>query len=229
MCIRDRLKVSAAGQYRTVPAEVIAVGPGQGFAWTATIDVGTRDGIRIDQTVITGSGLVGRVKRVTASTATVLLANDPTSTVGARVEGSNELALLTGHGTRPMTLELLDPQRTVNTGNRVVTFGSRDGKPYVPGVPIGSITAVRGTPGSLTRVATLQPYVSFTSLDIVGVIIEPPRTNPRDSVLPAKPTPAPTVTVTVTASPGSTSTAGAGSQPRSSASAGAGASPSATP
>lgn len=208
------LKLSAAGRYRTVPAQVIAVGAGQGFAWTATIDVGTRDGVRIDQTVVNGDGLVGRVKRVTSTTATVVLANDPTSTIGARLEGSNELAFVTGHGSRPMQMQLLNPQREVKAGNRVVTFGSRTGKPYVPGVPIGVVTAVRGTPGSLSRVATVQSYVSFTSLDLVGVVVEPPRTDPRDAVLPAKPTPAPTVTVTVTATPTSTSSG----SPRSTAS-----------
>jgi len=208
----ELLGVASRGRYRTVPAEVIAVGSGQGFAWTATLDVGTRDGIKVDQTVINGDGLVGRVKHVTASTATVVLANDPTSTVGARLEGSSELGLLTGHGNDPMELALLDPAKPVENGDRVVTFGSRTGKPFVPGVPIGEVTSVRGTAGSLTRVATVKSYVDFTALDIVGVVVEPPRADPRDAVLPAKPTPAPTVTVTVTATPGATGSSGASSK-----------------
>ena len=77
-----------------------------------------------------------------------------------------------------MQLQLLDPQRRSKEGDALVTFGSRSGKPFVPGVPIGAVTAVAGTPGSLTRVATVDPYVAFTSLDIVGVVVEPPRTRP---------------------------------------------------
>jgi rod shape-determining protein MreC len=209
------LELSAAGRYRTVPAQVIAVGAGQGFAWTATIDVGSSDGIKIDQTVINGQGLVGRVKRVTASTATVILAIDPTSTVGARVEGSSELGLLEGRGGDPMELQLLDPQKEIEAGDRIVTFGSRTGRPYVPGVPVGEVTSVRGTPGSLSRIATVDPYVSFTALDIVGVVVAPPREDPRDAVLP-RPSPTPTVTVTVTAPPSRTDDEGgsdAGSSP----------------
>ena len=197
--LEELMRVASVGRYRTVPAQVIAIGTGQGFARTVTIDAGRRDGIAVDQTVINGSGLVGRVKRVTAATATVVLAIDPTATVGARVEGSNELALLRGRGLRPMELRLLDPQREVKDGDRIVTFGSRGGKPYVPGVPIGQVTGVRGAPGSLNRIATVDPYVDFTALDIVGVVVEPPRTDPRDAVLPEEPKPAPTVTVTVTA------------------------------
>ncbi len=67
------LRVAGAGQYRTVPAQVIAVGPAQGFASTATIDAGEIDGLRPEMTVLNGDGLVGRVKSVTRTTALVVL------------------------------------------------------------------------------------------------------------------------------------------------------------
>jgi len=49
----------------------------------------------------------------------------------------------------------------------------------------------------------VRPYVDFTALDLVGVVVVPPRRDPRDAVLPAPATPRPTprVTVTVTAPP----------------------------
>ena len=43
---------------------------------------------------------------------------------------------------------------------------------------------VKGTPGSQTRTATIATYVDFTALDLVGVVVEPPRRDPRDAVLP---------------------------------------------
>jgi len=66
-------------------------------------------------------------------------------------------------------------------------------------VPVGVVRSVQGSPGSQTRTAVVAPYVDFTSLDLVGVVVQPPRTDPRDAVLPPKPstTPQPTVTVTV--------------------------------
>ena len=59
----------------------------------------------------------------------------------------------------------------------------------MPGVPIGTVTQVKPTPGALSRTAFLEPYVDFTALDLVGIVIQPPRTNPRDSVLPPVPSP----------------------------------------
>lgn len=200
------LHLAGAGRYRVVPAQVIAIGAAQTFSWTVTIDAGRRDGLRPDMTVVNGDGLVGRVKTVGPTTATVLLAIDPDSSVGVRLEGSMEVGFTTGQGTGHggnLDLRLLDGQSTVERGDRLVSFGSQGDRPYVPGVPIGEVVSVHGTPGSQTRSAVVRPYVDYTSLDLVGVVVEPPRTDPRDGVLPPRPSssPLPTVTVTVTASP----------------------------
>jgi rod shape-determining protein MreC len=199
------LKIAGTGRYKVVPAQVIAIGAAQTFSWTVTIDAGTRDGVRPDMTVLNGDGLVGRVKTSGPTTSTVLLAIDPESSVGVRLEGSMEVGFTTGQGVRDrgeLDLRLLDGQSTVSAGDRLVSFGSQGDRPYVPGVPVGDVVSVQGTPGSQTRTASVRPYVDFTSLDLVGVVVEPPRTDPRDAVLPPRPgTPQPTVTVTVTPKP----------------------------
>ena len=194
------LKTAASGQYRVKGAQVIAIGAAQGFSWTVTIDAGSGDGIARDMTVINGDGLVGRVTTVGPSTATVLLACDPDFTVGTRLEKTSELGFATGQGNRAMRVQLLNGKADVKKGNRLVTFGSQAGKPFVPGVPVGAVTKVTPSSGNLTKTIEIKPFVGFTKLDIVGVIVQAPRKDPRDSVLPAKPTPAPTVTVTVTPS-----------------------------
>ena len=181
----DLLKIAGAGNYKLVPAQVVAVGPDQGFAWTVTIDAGSIDGLKMDQDVITGQGLVGRVVRVTKTDATVELLVDSTSTVGARVERSMSIGFLNGTGeAKRMEFQLLDPFAQIRTGDRLVSFGVRGGI-YVPGLPLGTITDISGSPGQLTRVATVVPFVDVNALDLVGVIIDPPRTNPRDALLPS--------------------------------------------
>ena len=197
------LKTASLGRYKIVPAQVVGVGSAQGFAWTVTIEAGSRDGIKPDQTVLSGDGLVGRVKSVGPFTATVLLAIDEESSVGARLEGNLEIGIVSGRSRDLLTLELLDPQAKVARGDRLVTYGSRGSAPFVPGVPIGEVVNVRPATGALTRQATVHPYVDYTALDLVGVVVQPPRVNPRDAVLPppTPPRPTPTITVTVTAVP----------------------------
>ncbi|SFG40300.1 rod shape-determining protein MreC [Streptomyces mirabilis] len=195
------LKMAGAGQYGIKGAEVIAIGAAQGFSWTVTIDVGSNDGIQRDMTVLNGDGLVGRVTTVGPDTATVLLANDPDFTVGTRMESSDELGFASGQGDRPLRVEMLNGKAKIKKGDRLVTFGSQADKPFVPGVPVGVVSRVDPSGGDLTRTIYVTPYVAFSKLDIVGVVVEAPRKDPRDTVLPAKPKPTPTPTVTVTVTP----------------------------
>ncbi|WP_381798549.1 rod shape-determining protein MreC [Streptomyces niveus] len=207
------LKTAGAGQYGIKAAEVIAIGAAQGFSWTVTIDAGANDGVKRDMTVLNGDGLVGRVTTVGPNTATVLLANDPDFTVGTRMEKSDELGFATGQGDQPLNVQLLNGKAKVKNGDRLVTFGSSKDRPFVPGVPVGQVVRVDPAAGDLTRDIFVRPYVGFSKLDIVGVVVQAPREDPRDMVLPkkpAKPKPTPTVTVTVTPSPGGQAAPGDG-------------------
>lgn len=180
------LKMVSAGQYGIKGAEVIAIGAAQGFSWTVTIDVGSKDGIQRDMTVLNGDGLVGRVTTVGPDTATVLLANDPDFTVGTRMESSDELGFASGQGDRPLRVEMLNGKAKIKKGDRLVTFGSQADKPFVPGVPVGVVSRVDPSGGDLTRTIYVTPYVAFSKLDIVGVVVEAPaRTHVTRCCLPS--------------------------------------------
>jgi rod shape-determining protein MreC len=177
------LRPAGLGTYKIVAAEVISAG--QGFEDTVTINAGSGSGVRTDMTVMAADGLVGRVTRVGPSTATVLLATDAASAVGSRVEGSKQIGITQGRGRRGLG----DTATPVMTpGQRIVTLGSDGERPYVSGLPIGTVDRVVKTPGSLTRTAYVRPFVHFASLDVVGVVVEPPKSDPHDSILPPKPT-----------------------------------------
>jgi rod shape-determining protein MreC len=197
------LQLSGRGGYRIVAARVIAIG--QGYAQTVTLDAGSRDGVQPEETVLDGQGLVGTVTQVNAQTCTVLLATDATSVVGVTLASSGQIGWVTGPGkTRSgsglLRLQVLDANAALSPGDQLVTSASVHDRPYVPGVPVGVISQVENQAGSLTALALVRPYVDFTSLGVVGVVVVPPARNPRFSVLPPKPRPAPTVTVTVTPS-----------------------------
>ncbi|MDF3297522.1 rod shape-determining protein MreC [Streptomyces tropicalis] len=201
------LKLAGNGQYGIKGAQVIAIGAAQGFSWTITIDAGASDGIRRDMTVVNGDGLVGRVTTVGPDSSTVLLANDPDFTVGTRIEGSDELGFASGQGDRPLRVQLLDAKADVKKGDRLVTFGSEGDKPFVPGVPVGIVSRIDPSGGDLTRTVYVTPFVGFSRLDVVGVVVQAPKKDPRDEVLPPKPRPTPTPTVTVTVTPSADATA----------------------
>jgi rod shape-determining protein MreC len=197
------LRVSAVGQYKLVPAQVIAVGAGNGFEWTATIDAGSEDGLKPNMTVLDGDGLVGRTKIVGDSTSTVLLAIDPEFNVGVRLPGG-QLGVVSGQGKADMTLELLDPTVRVKAGDGLVTQGSNDQTPFVWGVPVGTVVSATSPLTGDVQTGTVKAFVDFTALDLVGVVVEPPRTDPRGALLEP---PLPTITVTATTTSTATVTA----------------------
>lgn len=182
------LRTAGLGRYRIVLARVVAVSAEQDPRRLVTLDAGSRDGIRAAMTVLSGQGLVGRVVRVAPTTSDVLLVTDPSFSVGVRLEASGLVGVATGADEAPMRLRLLDAQTRVTAGARLVTLGSAGGTPFVPGVPVGQVRDVRAAPGTLSRTGSVQPYVEPATVDLVGVVVQPPRRDPRDAVLPPRPT-----------------------------------------
>ena len=168
--------------YAVVPTHVIAMGPAQSFHRTATIDAGSASGIKPDMTVVAAQGLVGRVLRVTSTTATVLLIVDGDSTVGGRASSSMKVGFVRGDGRLAggsLELQLVDQSATPATGDTVVTWGSTKDAPYVSGVPIGQVTSVYSSVRDSSKTAAVKPYVDFGALDLVGVVVPSGTTSDR--------------------------------------------------
>lgn len=163
--------------YALVPARVVAMGPAQSFSHTVTIDAGTSSGVHPDMTVLNNEGLVGRVIRADRSTATVLLAVDRESVVGGRLASDMEVGFVRGRGDvgddGRLDLDLVDRSVTPAEGDTVVTWGSKHGRPYVSGVPIGRVESVYSSPRELSKRAVVEPFVDFSALDVVGVVVSP--------------------------------------------------------
>ena len=190
-----------AGAYRIVAATVIAAGGD--FADTVTLDVGRSDGIKPDETVLNGAGFVGKVTQVSLDTCTVVLASDASSFIGVQVAGSGEIGEVTGtgksmSGSGLLRLTLFDANAVLQPGQEVVTYASVNDRPEVPGVPVGTVISVQNSGNALTQTALVRPFVTFTALGVVGIVVEVPKHSAAISILPR---PAPTVTVTTTPPP----------------------------
>lgn len=164
----------SAGKYKVVTGTVIAAGGD--YSDTVTINVGSRDGVTANETVLNGDGLVGTVVSVTSSTAAVQLLTDAGTTVGVRTTSDGQIGALSGSadtlsGSAPLKLTLFDANATLKVGQELVTFGSVGGRPYVPGVPVGTVSSVTTQPGSLTPTALVKPFADVTGLGVIGVVV----------------------------------------------------------
>lgn len=178
-----RLQLQAdRGGYRVLPAHVIALGPAGSFDWTVVLDAGSRDGLRVDQSVLSGPNLVGRIVRVSASSATVLLAADPDSGVGVRDQRSAQVGIAHGRGLSGYAFTGLNPVVAPKVGDLLVT-GPAGKSSYVAGLTVGTVTGIHLQLDGTTQ-ATVRPAVSPTTLDLVGVVLLGGTRAPRPALEP---------------------------------------------
>jgi rod shape-determining protein MreC len=200
--LKGVLNLAGTAGFDVVNAKVISQGSTTSFTQTITIDAGTSSGVRANMTVLSGYGLVGVVKFAYRNSALVQLASDPAFKIGARIAGTQQIGILSGQGTRKGVLQLLDNTTQVRKGDALLARGSQNGRPFVPGVPIGEVTSVDNSPGSVTQTADVKFYTNFSTLGVVAVVVSGSTADPRDSLVPPKPRPTPLPTVTVYATPG---------------------------
>ena len=165
-----RLNAGASMLGQTIlPARVIAFGPGSGFDWTITLNVGTQKGVKVGMTVTDGSALVGRVLHADASSSVVLLAVDPGSGVGGRVDRNGRLGVATGTGSSGFEFTPLAASTNLQVGDVVMT-GPVGSSSFVAGLAVGTIRSIR-TSTDGTETATLSPSAEPSGLNLVGVIL----------------------------------------------------------
>jgi rod shape-determining protein MreC len=108
---------------------------------TVQIDLGSRDGLRVNLPVLTGDGLVGRIGSVSFTRSQVVLLGDPNCKVSARVENQNrDIGVIGASG--PLQAEFvelgyLSRNADLRPAQIVVTSGV--GGIFPPGIPIGKI------------------------------------------------------------------------------------------
>lgn len=156
-------------------------------AWYSTIeiDIGRSDGVRVDQPVITGDGLIGKVSEVTGGTAVVTLITDASSAVSAEIEpdGASGVVKPSVGDPNDMQVEFIQKGKSVTTGQSVVTSGFASGQLesiFPRGIPIGRVTRVSTDELELYRTVHIQPYADFRKIDYVQVL----KTHPRVAAPP---------------------------------------------
>jgi rod shape-determining protein MreC len=151
------------------------------LSWTVTIDVGTNDGVELDMVVVNGNGLVGRILQVTDNASRVLLAIDPNFSAAARDAAQGETGLVTGQGGDLMRYRPLDPEAFVALGGEIVTSGYSNGV-FPPGIPIGEVEQVGQPDALLDRELRIRPYVDFSRLDFVLIVLQPAIAPPPENI-----------------------------------------------
>jgi rod shape-determining protein MreC len=163
------------GRYKTVTARVVFRSPTVWYS-TVTINAGSSDGVRIDDPVVNGDGLVGRVTSVSHSSAHVTLITDPTSAVSGTVVPDGTTGVIKPQVGNPedLLLEFVQKKRHVPIGETVVTAGWRAGSleslfPY--GIPIGRVSKSSIEEQQTYQQVHVTPFADMRQVDVVQVLL----------------------------------------------------------
>jgi rod shape-determining protein MreC len=149
---------------RYIAARVIG-DSGGAFVRSVLVGAGESDGVRKNQSVVTGYGLAGRVAAVGYRSARVLLITDINSRVPVVIQSSKLRAILAGDNSSEPRLQFLPANVTIKPGSRVVTSGH--GGIFPPGLSVGRVMI--GVDGILR----LKPHVAFERLEFVRIVDSP--------------------------------------------------------
>ena len=108
---------------------------------------------------------------------------------------------LSGQGSDSYALQMLSATGNIKNGDVLLARGSSGDKPFVPGVPVGTVSQVENSTGQLTKQGKVSGFVDLNSIGVVGIVLDRSPNDAGDSLVPRAPAPAPTVTVFVTPSP----------------------------
>ena len=170
----DRGPVLAASAYEPVTGRVIARSP---TVWhsSVTIDVGSGDGVHVDDPVISGDGLVGRIASVEPGSSQVTLITDHASAISAKVLPAGVQGVIKPEVGDPedLILDFIDSTKQVHGGQTVVTAGWRAqglASLFPPGLPVGEVTKASIVEQEAKEQVDVRPYADIRNLDLVQVL-----------------------------------------------------------
>jgi len=176
--LRKLVKLKEAGAvpdaYSPVTATVVTRSPTIWYS-TVGIDAGSNDGIEINDPVISGDGLVGKITSVTRGDSVVTLITDSSSAVTAKVVPGGAQGVVRPKVGDPETLvlEFLDETKNITKGQTVVTSGWRGeglSSLYPARIPIGQVARAPIDEREAIQSVDLSPYPDFRNLDLVQVL-----------------------------------------------------------
>ena len=180
--LRKLLGLDRAGTlagYTPVTARVIGRSPTVWYS-TATIDKGSGDGVKMNDPVVTGDGLAGRITDLTHNTAEVTLITDDRSAVSARVlpDGPEGVAEPEVGDPSDLLLDFIDKSQPIHKGQILVTAGWSNGaisSAFPPGIPIGKVSETTVGEQQTYQRVHVTPFADIRGLDYVQVATGGPK------------------------------------------------------
>jgi len=165
--LRGLLAFRESSKRKVIPSMVIARDLSH-LKGTIIIDKGKRHNVEKDMVVISGNGLVGRVRECGFGISRVLLITDTDSVVSGIVQRTRDEGAVAGNMQKGLIMKYLELDSDVKKGDKVISSGF--GRVFEKGILIGEVVSVKKDDRGLYLNALIKPEVDMMKLEEVLVI-----------------------------------------------------------
>jgi len=168
--LRSALDFKARTPFKVVASNVIGRNPSTWWQ-TLSIDRGESSNLSLQLPVLAAEGLVGKIDRTNTSNSSVILLTDEACQVSAKIEGTQEVGILSGQRVQTLDnpvlrLRYLSKEAQIQPGSKVLTTGR--GGLFPADILLGTVISFE--PGAFHAEAHIEPAVDFAALNTVFVL-----------------------------------------------------------
>lgn len=164
--LRDILNFTEVNsEYKYIGAEITGKDPGSWFD-IFTIDKGSKHGIEVNDPVITGEGLVGRIVEVGNNYSKVMSIIDERSSISIIVNRTRDTGIVSGNVSSEL-IAIMPLESDIVKGDDIITSNFST---LPKGLYIGKVESVEKLERKLQKVVTIKTSVDFKRLEEVFVL-----------------------------------------------------------
>lgn len=171
--LKNMLKINNKFQHFNIKLGNVIYREHDNWTQTFAVNIGSNDGVALNQAVVHEEGLVGYVSEVSEERCTVTTILDPSSSVSVNISTINEPAILQGDlslkSNNRLKLTFIPIDAEISISDMLYTSGL--GSTYPNAIPVGKVIEVVNNKNDTNRYAIVEPNVNIRTISEVGIII----------------------------------------------------------
>ncbi|MCB4204670.1 rod shape-determining protein MreC [Deferribacterales bacterium Es71-Z0220] len=165
--LKQLLEFKDAYNFDTVACNIIGKNLTNSLSYFI-IDKGMKDNIKVNDTIVGHTGLVGKVDDVYINSSLVKVILDITNNVSVMNFETRTTGILKGDGKGGIFVDYYDKLEPVEINDLFITTGL--GGVYPKGIPVGTVVKIENSESNLFQKIILKPLINFNKIENALII-----------------------------------------------------------
>lgn len=165
--LRNQLDLKLEDEYFLVKANIIGSDYRPANSNIIIIDKGEKNGVNLNDTVVYGNYLVGRIKDLTEYSATIALVTETDINVPAVSEKNRTKGIVNGDINSGLIMTKILREEKIEVGEKILTSGMGI---FPKGIIIGYVSEIRGQDTDVEKIAVIKDYIDLKNIEELFIL-----------------------------------------------------------